>query len=614
MKKVTFLLSLFFLFAHPSFAQAPVLLDDGYYLIDSDGDTMNKYAYDYIHPRSGSNWLVIQNGSFNYIESSYYKNLSPNGFDIAYPFKGKFGLVGDSPRYHYISEKGVLLDTLDYAIQPKVYQNFLIYGDSVHRVADVDGAIIHRTLNPLFAASKVGIFEWDRDKKEVIQFYASYSSFRELRRFQNVDTLAFNHQGYAFIEQDGKFCVPGPTGELLFENQAASPYYLGVAIAWGKYLFLNRIEDVEQEFNNEISSFPMFNTSSCIFRNYPNRGNLGVELGEPFKSLDVARLPGGNKWVFYNASSRQVEGRYLFDEILPSNHKFLLLVRLEMDWYLYNRRNHDLQLLPWRFIHPHGLQSNRFFGNNSGGEFWGRTWAYQNLDSLNGGPEEYRFINSINNKMIRHPRRVFNSTLEDVHRITLGTDTIWLNQNGEIVAIEAKPSIPSLKPIDYISPQLSLSNKNIVRMENRRGYDRRKIQAHIKENAEGFLLELANTTKDTTHIMQNNGAIDIQLEYKVNDSTWRPISHSPQRFSDYSESISLAPMHKFSKPYRPAPGNFLVWVRLRVFSSDHSEIVSEPIRMKIPGAMIIGHRVPEMFSLGAWGQLIWAFDINKSSP
>lgn len=614
MKKVTFLLSLFFLFAHPSFAQAPVLLDDGYYLIDSDGDTLNKYAYDYIHPRSGSSYLIIHNSSFNYLNPNNYKLISPNGFDIAYPFKGKFGLVGNSPNYHYISENGVLFDTIDYAIEPKVYADFLIYGDSVYKVVDVDGKLIHRSLNPLYTASKAGIFEWDKTNKEVTQYYAHKSSFRKVKRFKNVDTLAFNHQGYAFIEQAGKFCVPSPTGELLFEDQKASNYYLGVAIAWDQYLFLNRDQDVGQYFENEISGFPMYNSASCIFRAYPNTNNLGVELGEPFQSIRAARFPGYGKWTFYNPYERKTESRYLFDEILPSDHEYLRLVRMDVDWFLYDTRDQSVDKLPWLYVHPYGLQSGRFFASNSKEDFWGRAWAYQNLDSLSGGPERYQFIDRSNKKYLRHPLRIYSAELHDLHQVVLEEDTIWLNQKGEIIATEAKPKYPPHGPIDFIAPKLQLNQKDIQKISSRKEYDRQNLNAYLKTSPEGLYLEIANTTSDTTYLGISEGNIDVRLEYKVNDTTWQPITYNERHFMRFAESTALAPMHKFSKLYRLAPGNYLVDVRMRVIHNRREDLVSDPVRISIPGGMIIGHRVPELYALGAWSRMRWMFKVDHSNP
>lgn len=605
MKKVTFLLSFLFLTPLLATAQdAPVLLNDGYYLIDEEGDTLTKYAYDYIHPRSGSTWLVIHNSEFNYINPYNYRKISKRSFHSAYPFNGKFGLVGLTPHYHYISEKGVLFDTLDYALEPKVYGNFLIYGDSVYRVVDVDGTLIHRSTKPLFIAAKVGIFEWDKAEKRVIQYSTSARSMRQVRSFENVDTLAFNHQGYAFIEQEGKFCVPSASGQLLFENQTIeSSYYLGLKVMWGKYLFLNRVAEGAQRFENEISAVPLYNSAHCMFNNYPNSGGVSVELSDYFESIDMARLPGGEKWVRYNGHSRQVEGRYLFNEVLPSNHNHLRLVRLGMEWFLYNARNEELQKLPWRFIHPFGLQEGRFFGSNSSLDFWEKSWSYQNLDSLNGGPEVYHFIKPKLALRRWHPHIAMASQIPDINRIAFKGDTFWMNTEGELIAQELAPNPRPHQPLDYIKPELFLNNNNVIAMESRRGYARRKLGAYLKPVEDGILIELANTTKDSALVKLDNGSLGVQLEYRVNDSLWRAISHSPYQFNEFEHYSKLAPNHKYSKLYRPAPGNFLVWVRLRVTISRDEFLLSEPIRMRIPAGQILGHRVPNHYALGAYEQL-----------
>jgi hypothetical protein len=610
MKKVTFLLFLFLLAASKFEAQVPVLLEEGYHLIDYEGDTATKYPYDYIHPRSGSTYLVIQNGEFNYINPYTYKRISERGFHTAYPFIGKYGLVGRTPHYHYISEKGLLFDTLDFALQPQVYGEFLVYGDSLRKVVDTDGKVYHRSLNPLFVAAKVGIFEWDKKERRVIQYYASYGSFRELKRFEEVDTLAFNHQGYAFIEQGGKFCVPSNHGDPYFKDQEVlSSYYLGLQIMWGKYLFLNRIEDHGEHFENEISSFPIVNASHCLFNNYPNRHGPSVELAEPYRSISMARIPASEKWVQYDALARRVEGRYLFDEVLPSDHKHLRLVRLGMTWFLYSERTEELQELPWRNIHPFGLQEERFFATNSTAEFWKRAWAYQNLDSLNGGPEQYYFIPPPTSKRLWRPNRETILSLNNIHKVYDAKDTIWLNQYGHRVAVEFGPELRPHGPLDYIFPKLEMSRKDIKAMNSRRGYKRSRLKAYLKEMEDGsYLMEIANTTTDTVFFKYENAKVSIQLEYKMNDSLWRPISYSPPSFNNYADHIGLAPRHKFSREYRPAPGNFLVWVRLRVIRENGEDLLSEPVRMKIPGGQLLGHRLPPVYALGAYGLLESAFN------
>jgi|GEM_PF-2730810 len=606
MKKVSLILSL--IWSSLIYAQVPVLGPEGYYLLDLDGDTMTNRAYDYMHPRSGNSWLVIDDGEFNYISSRNYRKLSPQDFHVAFPFHGHFALVARN-HYHYLSDEGKLFGTFDYGIQPAVIHDFLLYQeDERYKVVNPSGKVFHETPYPLFAASQTGIFEWQKDKELVIQYYAYYGSFREVARYENVDTLAFNHQGYAFIEQDSLFCVPDSDGTLRFSNIPASNYYLMVQVYWGQYLYLGRIHEIARNFSNDISSFKMGDSRHCYNGNSYGRGPA-VELGNPFHSIHMARLSGSYKWVQFSGSDDGIDGNHLFDEVLPSDHRYLIPVRKEMTWYLFNDRNQELQELPWRFIHPYGLKEGRFFGSNQDAAFWQKQWAYQSLDSLAGGPEEYQFIKGDFDLRRTSPLFEYYLELPDAHRMIKNGDTVWLNTKGQVFAKDQYPDFHIHTPLDIIQPEIYLNARKQDPLESRRGYDRRKVGAYLKPTEKGILMEVVNPSRDTVYIESDYDKLKMQLEYQVNESKWKAISYaSPYYGSDYYESTALAPRHKISQLYQNPPGNYLVWVRLRIFQDEGEDLVSEPIRMKITGGQIRGYEISPV--LHSRGYLVREFELN----
>lgn len=583
-------------------AQSPVQSEAGYWLIDEFGDTLNRAPYDYIHPKGKEHFLVVDGGDFFYINDSGRKWWNQT-FQVAYPFKGPYALVRKEGAYRYLSREGLYFDSLAWPKAPIVYKDFLLYGEDSTFVVSPDGSRLLKSTHPLFAASECGIFEWDKAQGVVRQYIGrDKRSFRLANTFEEVDTLAFNHQGYAFIESDSLFSVYDDRGQMLFENQARSNYYLSVQIMWGAYLFVDRLANLSYQFENEIGAEPMIDASQSVYRDIDNRFGGAVLLAESFRNEGVAQIRGSEKWGLYRQRNTGIEGPFLFDEVLPSDDNDQLLVRQGLDWYLFDVNKEVRYPLDYRYIHPFGYAEGRFYGSNDPqADFWSKRWAYHHWEDSFQSAEVYRFTDP---KLARHtwsPLIRRQMEFPDLLKLWRNDSLFLVNSKGEALAYDAARADLAYTLENYLMPEFHLHARDVKALEKKNDYKRRQFKPYLELKEGKLFASLVNNTKDTVRIQTLDWHLTgfIEYRYSYEPEKWRPITRlQPEFISDYSESYALPPKHILQREVPFPPGDAYVALRLRVEVSTYGEaLYSEPLMVSIPSSAILGH--PYLGEFGA---------------
>lgn len=574
--------------------QIPVQGKTGYWLIDAYGDTLNREAYDYLHPNGGPYFLAIDDGSFFYINDSgriWWKQE----FQVAYPFNGQYALVRKDGAYRYLSTQGLYFDSLSWPKAASSYGDFLIYGQDSGYVASPDGSILLRTPHLLFAASKGGIFEWDKEDQIVRQYIGREKrNFRRANEFTDVDTLAFNHQGYAFIESDGFFSVYDENGQMLFEKQARSNYYLSVFIMWGSYLYLDQIGNVSYRFENEIGAEPMIDATQSFYRNIDNRFGAAVLLAESFRDEGVVKLRGSDRWALYSERNKGVEGYFLFDEVLPSDDSNFLLVRQGIKWFMLEVNKDLLHPLPYRHVHPLGYAEQRFYGsNNNAPEFWDKTWAYHHWEDSVFSKEVYRFPKPKFNSDHWAPSKSYHLVFPDLLKLWRNDSLILVNTKGEELAVDAANPEQEFSLEHYFMPEFHLHTRNLKAIRKRHDYKSRRFKPYLELKGNRLIASIVNNTRDSVALSTQDHYVEINLQYRYSykPEKWRNITRfNPESFGDYPVNYWVPAKHKLSKDLPLPPGDAYVSLRLKLISSHTAEaIYSEPIKYRIPSSLILGH-------------------------
>lgn len=589
-------------------AQVPVRGMEGYHLLDEDGDTLSDRPYEYIHPRSGDFWLAYDQGEFFYLNSLNYKPSFKRRFPIAYPFKDHFALIKTDNHYRYLSDLGLILGEIDWPKAPEAFDEVLLISNKQNHLINRKGDTLLSTKNPLFVGEKIGILEWNKELAQAKQYHSRNGQISFLQSFEEVDSLAFNHQGHIIIQKNGLYNLYNNKGQLLVENQKARGYYRGPQMVWNHYFFADSLGQLKKHYENELSSYPLVDASSCLFRGQTNSFGPAVYLSEAFANEGVAQLRGTDKWLCYDGDDRNLDGRYLFDEVLPSDDRHYLIVRIQMDWFRYDKREDSLMLLPWRFVHPFGLADGRIFGSNSNGHFKAKKWAYHHIEKGKISEEQYRFPPEIYpNLWISSPLMGRNPELAEEHLMLKEEQILWLNKEGQEFATEAAPEFYPLKLPDIFCPNLELKADSRFKLKRRGSFARNRLQVKFEAQDQKLQIELVNTQKDSVSLIGYGDQVEAWLQYELRPGKWRTISRfDAEDFQDPSYLLSLAPMEGLRLERARASGNYQVNARIKILVNEDRYIYSESQKIKVPAVMLDG--LPFFAEYGAISYYQFNFD------
>lgn len=593
-----------------SYGQIVVPTTNGYNIIDiSDGERINKYSYPFIDNPSEGLCLFYSDGYFGYHEKDGNVRIS-NRFDIAYPFKKAFALVGKSKRYFYINEKGEKFGDLDWPKAPVTYKDFLILEDSISKVIHKNGATVLETPHQLITTPYSGIMEWNQDSGKVNQYISlGYGQISKLNHFQNVTDVATTWQGYACVVFDSTFSIYNDRGEEVFSNQPKQSLYLPVKIVWNKYLYLPT-QLSGTHFENAIHQELLYYSDDMYRTNGRNVYGPSVLLGQGFEEEDVALLRGTEKWVIFDRSKQTVEGSYLFDAVLPSDENNLLLVRQNMEWKIYSRRMDTLISTGYRYVHDRGLLNGMFLGSNDNAPYKQKKWSlnfakYEDREiQLKIGAEQiyqfpmaYYFGNKLYNP------QVFNDTESADYLFLLKDDkTVVINGGGKEIYRLNVTTKSHLSLENLFMPKFYLQRSNVKKLENKKGLNRNGIGLYLEVENQNLEITLSNTSKEGFYMDEydyflNNGTIEtglieVYLEYESEKGKWQKFSQFPgDAKTDFKNSVLLAPNQKISERITLPKGAIGPEYNIRaVLVKKYDEIMySNTIRMSLAPALLYGN-------------------------
>lgn len=541
--------------------QIVVPTTNGYEIIDDfDGEPITKHSYPFIDEPSGDLCLFYNNGFFGYHHKNGNIQIS-NRFDIAYPFKQDFALVGKRNKYCYINENGDTFGELDWPQAPITYKEFLILEDSISQVFHKDGEKVLETTHQLIATPQSGIMEWNQDSGWVKQHISSpkYGEIREANHFENVTNVATTWQGYACVEFDSVFSIYNNRGEARFTNQPSQNYYLPVKVVWNNYLFLPN-QHSSARFENEIHSEPLYYADEMFRADGRNVYGPSVLLGEGFMEEDVALLRGTEKWVVFEG--QKINGSYLFDEVLPSDQRGLLLVRQNMEWKIYSERLDSLISTGYRYVHHRGLVNGLFFGSNDNQPYEKKNWSinvalfqHGDLNISFSGEQVYQFPHAYyRNGKVANPQVFQNTESKDCLMLLKEGKAMVLNENGEDIYQFDSNLGSQISLEDLFMPNLFLDGLHVEQLHKQKGVKQNSIGIYLEVENQSLEILIANTTKeDFNQVIYgwvqndsniNNGLIEVYLEYQKQNGDWQKITRFPGGgMSDNLNRIKIPPNH-----------------------------------------------------------------------
>jgi len=621
------LICITFLFCIKTNGQIVVKTANGYDIVDAyDGELMTKHSYPFIDKPSGDLCVMHFDGYFGYLNTNGRVEIT-NKYDLAYPFKNSFALVAKGNKYLYINDKGDEFGDMSWPKAPITFKEFLVLDDSISTIVHKNGETVLRTSNQIITTPLSGIFEWNQDSSWVKQHIMTSNNgkLREANHFKNVTNVAPTWQGYACIEFDSTFSIYNDRGELIFANQPKQSYYLPVKVLWHDYLYLpDRHRSIP--FENHIHREPMYYADNLYRENGRNVYGPSVLLAEGFEQEDIALIRGTEKWAIFDRSDQNIEGSYLFDEVLPSDDEELLIVRQEMEWYVYSKRMDTLLTTGFRFVHHRGLVDGWFFGSSDHGTYDDKKW------SLNYIKREFSDlkIEISNDELYQFPRAYYNSSGYDnpqIFRDTESDELLFLLRDNKTVLIrqgnelyqEDTSSNGHLNFDDFFMPEFYLHRKNIQPLENKNGLKRNKIGLYLEANGQNLQIVLANTTKESILLQHydkmfneggniENGIFEIYLEYEKAPGIWQEFTRfeGDNHGGGLIESTELPANHKLNGKMILAKGPLgpQYNIRARLMKKKGEILYSNTVMMSLCPSLLYGNPYFKKYGASSKYQLL----------
>ncbi len=584
-----------------SYGQIVVKANGGYNLIDLyDGEVLTRRIYPYIDEPSSGFYLTFFGDYFGYIDG-YGAIQIGNKYDLAYPFCNSFALVGKNKKYFYINQEGEEFGEMSWPRAPTIFEDFLILIDSTSQVIHRSGDTVFQTSNELLSSKHSGIFEWNRDSSWVKQYIkaSKYGEILHVNTFKNVDTIAHTWQGYICIESNKTFSIYNKRGQLLFDNLPSQSYYLPVKILWNKYVYLPSQHN-SVLFENKIHNEQLYSTSELYCKDGRNKYGPAVMVGEGFEEEDVALLRGTEKWVLFNPGEQQkIDGYNLFDEVLPSDEDDLLLVRKNLNWYVYSKRKDSLRSLPFRYIHHRGLVNEQFLGSNDHHDYEEKNWSlnllrydFSKLEIKLSTAEVYQFPKEYYKyKHLEHPH-IFKDTETNDFLFLLKDGLRVLVNKGKEIYQEKQSGNYHFEYQDLFMPEFCLSETDVQPIESKKGIRRNSFDLYIFKDKQNLEVVLANMSKQPETIESRDGEIEVYLEYEKTHGQWQQFSRYTGQFrSDYYKSTLIPPGHQIAKSIVLVKGPIgpIFNVRAKLVNRGNKIMYSNSIKISLCPALLYGN-------------------------
>jgi hypothetical protein len=522
LKKIFSMALIFFSCQSITYGQIPVRNDSGYLLMWDDGELFDS-SYDFIGEKSGNHFVMVKSGKWGYLNGVGKESIAPR-YDVAYPFKGMFALVGKDKKYYHITQSNDQLAMYDTPLAPIVFDNqFLVVNGDAQEVYNYLGTKIYTSSHELFCAPNTGIIEWNKDLDSLTLYKGAHSGERliKIMGFSDVSSFTVTKQGYLCLvsieDSLKKYTLLGKYGTFLGSYTGPNINPHNIRLVWRNYIFWGEgITDYPERVHGVEVHFPM-KYLTHINNNNPTK--LPLQLCEKYEDEQVALIPEILKWLPFDGYS--VEGSRMFDDVYSGDRK-MTPVKIYDQWYLYSPREDSLIHTGYNQIHPAGYNNYCFFAGNENPNTYSQKWAFLNLreniktDNVFGVP--------VNNQQAVHLFENYTvydwkSELNEV--VYLGRQS-YINRQGEVVW--SNPIGKGLTPNDFFRIEFHLSNYLLAELPKNHGYKKKEFQVVLSKNKNGLEVSIANTTRKEVLIEVQDGNFMAQLEQKTTDGSWQVIA------------------------------------------------------------------------------------------
>ena len=520
--KISFSLLFFFFFLGVAVnAQTPVRNEQGYILIDYDGEVLTESTYDYISKASSKYYIAVKNGLWGFLNNNG-EVVIPLQYDVAYPFNGEFALVGKNGNYHQINKQNKVLNTIDWAQAPVVYnKQFLIVNNN--KVFYKDGDLLLESQHRLINAPKSGIIEWYNNSDTAIQYIAQSGRKRLFKAYNHnkLDTFFITQQGYlGFVrtEDDKKFySIYNDRGQQLVKMPAKGIHPNFMRVVWENFVYWPNGKTFNPDpINGREVHYPM-QYLSTIKRN--NKTAYTFQLSEKYFKDQMILLPQTNKWIQFDGS--EVTGKYIFDNVVPGDDTYTP-VKMGRNWYLLNRKKDTLGTTPFKYIHPLGMKDGQFFASTQDPGRSGEKWAFVNLEEGIVTDEIFGIPSVPRNDIGIFSETVFYEWNDGLNVVIKDGKKSYINNFGEIIWTN-----PTSKPItaqDFFKTEIKINQGNYKDLPSKHNFKKNKLSVRIEPSINGIEVSIANTAKTIAPIEIQDGLFQTKLEYKNTKGEWKVIA------------------------------------------------------------------------------------------
>jgi hypothetical protein len=575
------LLSLLLFLSSFSFAQTPVRNEQGYLLIDYDGEILTETSYDFIGEASSHLHVAVKDGRWGYLNSNGRPAI-PFEYDVAYPFNGSFALVGKDERYFHINQQQQVLDTIDWPKAPLVYnKRLLLANEGKSIVYYEDGQVLLESKERLLLAAKSGIIRWDKEKALVEQYISPRGKDRLhlYKTHQEVDSVAITHEGYLCILKTKNNAQYFDVFDERNPQAIASIPAKGNHASYIKEVWKNFIYWPEgQVFHREIpmgteSHFPM---QSMNLKGRSRKTGKVFQLCDKYYRDQVALLPGTEKWVPFDGNS--IRGNLIFDDVVPGDEDYTP-VKIGKTWQLYNKRKEKLDTQQFQYIHPIGMNDGRLFASTQNPGTFDEKWAFVNLKEGLVSEEVFAIPLERRSAFLLYENSTLYQWKKELNRLIKDGRYVYINNLGKVVWTE--PSTRPLKPKDFFETELQLK-PGFEELPNKHPYKKKDFVVFIQASNTGIEVHLVNATKDTLPVEIQDGYFQAQIEYKNKEGEWIKIVELEPATCGNSYYSLLFPSKSISRSQVHFPkGTVDMLIRVKIDRGNLTASISNELSVKV---------------------------------
>lgn len=563
-----------------SIAQTPVRNNEGYLLIDYDGEVLTDRSYDFIGTQSYGFHVAVKDGFWGYLNDNGQAAI-PLLYDVAYPFNGSFALVGKAGRYFHINERNQHIDTFDWAKAPLVYKrNFLLCNEENQKVYNTSGDLALRSSNTLLLATQGGIIEWLKEVDSVYQYISPRGNGRLIAnsKYSNVDSVIITQQGYLClvksVDKRKTYSFYNKYGEQLVEMPAEGIHPNYVRTVWDRFVYWpdNSAYYHEVLYGQEVH-YPMRYLSK---KGENRKTNFAFQLSDKYKDDEMVMLPNTDKWIQFNG--REVTGTRIFDDVIPGD-KTYSFVKMDRKWYLFDRREDSLGATSFNYVHPIGINKGRFFASTQNPGSSGEKWAFVNLeegivtDEIYGVPlKEFDGYGLFNEPEMYSWDQHLNVVMKD------GKQT-YIDNNGTVVW--TNPAAKGTQAKDFFGVDFKFRSGVYQNLPVKHGYKRNDLTLDLLPTTHGLDVRLVNTSKDPVSVEVQDGNFRARLEYKNPYGNWEVIAALVPSTCGNSYYMRDLPAKKMAVENINLPkGSATMLLRVSMYVGDRRELVSKEVSVK----------------------------------